>query len=133
MGWHFSFRHLKHKLWPKEEPQKVGNRPDLLGYRWRAIYRWKALDESYNFLHITFWLKVCSQNYGVPKLREAQLGRFRDSQVKILGKKNHLDVGYVASHRRYYKGEGGGFLKVRAMVSLVCPCCLWLVLAPRVL
>jgi len=30
-------------------PQKVGNRPDLLSCRGRATYRWKALDESYNF------------------------------------------------------------------------------------
>jgi hypothetical protein len=29
--------------------EKVGNRPDSLGCRKRAIYRWKALDESYNF------------------------------------------------------------------------------------
>jgi len=33
----------------------------------------------------------------------------------------------------YYKGEGGGFPQVRAVVSLVCPCCPWLVLAPKVL
>jgi hypothetical protein len=31
------------------QPQKVGNRPDLLSYRGRATYRWKALDKSYNF------------------------------------------------------------------------------------
>jgi len=30
-------------------PEKVGNRPDLLGFRRRATYRWKTLDESYNF------------------------------------------------------------------------------------
>jgi hypothetical protein len=35
--------------------------------------------------------------------------RFRDSHLGISGKKNHLDVGFVASHRVYYKGEGGGF------------------------
>jgi len=29
--------------------QKVENRPDLLSCRGRATYRWKALDESYNF------------------------------------------------------------------------------------
>jgi len=29
--------------------EKVKNRPDLLSYRQRATYRWKALDESYNF------------------------------------------------------------------------------------
>jgi hypothetical protein len=33
--------------------------------------------------------------------------------------KCHLDVGPMASHRVYYKGEGGGFPQVRAMVSLV--------------
>jgi hypothetical protein len=30
-------------------PEKVRNRPDLLSWRQRATYRWKALDESYNF------------------------------------------------------------------------------------
>jgi hypothetical protein len=68
MGSHCSFGHLKHKLRPKERsgiktgsqnresdcqfdsrPEKVGNRPDLLGCRRRATYLWKALDESYNF------------------------------------------------------------------------------------
>jgi hypothetical protein len=39
----------------------------------------------------------------------------------------------VESHRVYYKGEGGGFPQVRAVVSLVCPCYPWLVLAPKVL
>jgi hypothetical protein len=29
--------------------QTVGNQPDLLDYRRRATYRWKALYESYNF------------------------------------------------------------------------------------
>jgi len=31
------------------QPQKVGNRPDLFSCRGRATYRWKALDEGYNF------------------------------------------------------------------------------------
>jgi hypothetical protein len=30
-------------------PLEVGNRPEILGCRRRATYRWKALDESYNF------------------------------------------------------------------------------------
>jgi hypothetical protein len=28
----------------------------------------------------------------------------------------------MAKHREYYKGEGGGFLQVQAMVSLVSMC-----------
>jgi len=61
------------------------------------------------------------------------LARFRDSHSGVPGEKNHLDVGSVERCRVYYKGEGGGFPQVRAMVSLVCPCCPWLILAPKVL
>jgi hypothetical protein len=33
----------------------------------------------------------------------------------------HLGVSFVARHKVYYKGEGGGFPQVRAIVSLVSP------------
>ncbi len=35
--------------------------------------------------------------------------------------KNHSDVGVVGRRKKYYMGEGGGFARVRAMVSLVSP------------
>jgi len=35
------------------------------------------------------------------------------------GTKSHLDVGLMERHRVYYKGEGGDFPQVRAMVSLM--------------
>ncbi len=35
--------------------------------------------------------------------------------------KNHLDVGAAGRHKEYYMGEGGGFPRVRAVVSLVSP------------
>ncbi len=35
--------------------------------------------------------------------------------------KSHLGVGAAKTHREYYMGEGGGFPRVRAMVSLVSP------------
>ncbi len=35
--------------------------------------------------------------------------------------KNHSDVGAAERHREYYMGEGGGFPRVYAMVSLVSP------------
>jgi hypothetical protein len=37
------------------------------------------------------------------------------------GTKCHLDVGFVKRHIVYYKGEGGGFPQVQAVVSLVSP------------
>ncbi len=38
-----------------------------------------------------------------------------------LGTKCHLDVGLVERHKVYYKGEGGGFPQVWALVSLMNP------------
>jgi hypothetical protein len=35
--------------------------------------------------------------------------------------KSHLDVALTERCRVYYMGEGGGFLRVRAMMSLVSP------------
>jgi hypothetical protein len=49
------------------------------------------------------------------------------------GTKSHLDVAPVERHIVYYKGEGCGFLQVRAVVSFVNPSCPWLVFAPKVL
>ncbi len=49
MGLHDPFGSLKHKLWPKEGPLKVGNLLNFLACRWHATYCWKALDEGYNF------------------------------------------------------------------------------------
>ncbi len=48
------------------------------------------------------------------------------------GTKNHLDVAPVERRRVYYKGEGGGFPQVRAVVCLESPNCMWFVLAPKV-
>jgi len=95
--------------------QKVRNRPNLLSCKGRATYRWKALDESYNFA-----------------LNRTSIGGLF---TKLWGSKvAGVPVGGISmeSCRVYYKGEGGGFPQVRAVVSLVCPCCLWLVLALRV-
>jgi hypothetical protein len=49
-----------------------------------------------------------------------------------LGTKNHLDVAPVERCRVYYKGEGGGFPQVWAVMSLVCSNCPWFLLAPKV-
>jgi hypothetical protein len=92
----------------------------------------KLLTRATTLLETTSQSKICSQSYGAPKLQKSQLAQFRDSHSGVPRKKSHLDVGSVASHRVYYKGEGGVFPQVRAVVSLVCPCCPWLILAPKV-
>jgi hypothetical protein len=94
----------------------------------------KLSTRATTFLQTAPRSKVCSQSYGVPKLRESPLARFWDSHSGVLGEKSHLDVASVASHKIYCKGEGGGhgFFQIQAVVSLVCLCCSWFVLAPRV-
>jgi hypothetical protein len=98
---------------------------------WHTVEKFST--RATTLLQTTSQSKVCSKSYGAPKSRESQLARFRNSHSGVPGEKSHLDVGSVASHRVYYKGEGGGFPQVRAVVSLVCLCCLWFVLAPKVL
>jgi hypothetical protein len=41
--------------------------------------------------------------------------------LESLRTKSHSDVGVIESHIKYYMGEGGGFPRVQAMVSLVSP------------
>ncbi len=60
-------------------PLKVKNRFDFLVYRWRDTYRWKALDEGYNFsldltsiggLHTKLWaFKVARVPSGSPRTK----------------------------------------------------------------
>jgi len=114
-------------------PQKVGNRPDLLSCRGRVTYRWKSLDESYNFASDYIAIRSLLAKLWRPKVAGVPFGAISRLPFESPEKKSHLDVASVESCRVYYKGEGGGFPQVRAVVSLMCPCCPWLVLAPRVL
>jgi len=114
-------------------PLKVRNRP-LSDVRFEsATRRWKALDKSYNFASNLILIGLCSREIWAPKVPRLQFGAVSGLRLGSPGKKSHLDVSSVASHREYYKGESGGFPQVRAVMSLVCLCCPWLVPAPRVL
>jgi hypothetical protein len=44
----------------------------------------------------------------------------------------HHELDPMESYKVYYKGEGGGFPQVWAVVSLVCPSCPWVFLAAKV-
>jgi len=115
-------------------PLKVGNWPDFLVCRWRETYRWKDFNEGYyNF----------ASNFISIGGLHAKLWRFKVAGVltlTILGlplgspeTKSHLDVGPVERCKVYYKGEGGGFPQIWAVVNLVSPSYPWLSLAPKVL
>ncbi len=129
MGSHDPFRHLKHKLWPKEGSGvklavsfptiKSWESPNFLMFRVRATYCWKALNKGYNFgsklisiggLHTKLWGPRVA---GVPTLGILKLPSGNPMT------KCHLDVGFMERHKVYYKGKGGGFPQVRAVVSHV--------------
>jgi len=143
MGSHCSFGHLKHKLWPKEGPE-IKWSVWLPTIKSRESTQFLCVKMACNILLKRSWwgLQLCfrphlnqraARKVMAPQSRESpNLGDF-GTPLGSPGTKSHLDVGHVERCRVYYKGEGDGFPEVRAMVSLVCPCCSWLVLALKVL
>jgi len=115
------------------QPLKVGNRPNFSVWRWRARYHWKALDECSNFALDLISIRGLHAKLWRPKVAGVLTLAISGLPLGSHGTKSHLDVGPVERCRVYYKGEGGGFPQVRAVVSPVCPCCSWFVLAPKVL
>jgi len=71
-------------------PLKVENRPNCLMCRWCETYRWKALNEGYNFALNFISIKGLHTKLWGPKLRKSQLWQFWDS---------HWDVGLVERHK----------------------------------
>jgi hypothetical protein len=73
---------------------------------------------------------MSSQSPGTPTGTISR--QFRDSNLGVPGKKSHLDVASAERCREYYMGEGGGFPRVRAVVSLVVQSARGLSQHPRV-
>jgi hypothetical protein len=136
MGSHCSFGHLKYKLWPKEGPGV-----ELPGVCQFWLPTTKSRESTQNtWLQTTCdiplessWreLQLCFRPHFDPRSARRVMGiqspgspTGRDFGTP--GKKSHLDVVPETWCREYYKGEGGGFPQVRAVMSLVCPCCQWL-------
>jgi hypothetical protein len=74
---------------------------------------------------------MCPESRGSPNYEDFGM-RISGLPLGSPGTKSHLDVAPMESCRVYYKGEGGGFPQVQAMVSLVCSSCPWFILAPKV-
>jgi hypothetical protein len=113
-------------------PLKVGNRPLSDVASKNATRCWKVLNESYNFGLDLVPIRVWGQELWASKVPGLQPGIVSGLQLGSPGKKSHLDVASVESCRVYYMGEGGGFPRVWAMVSLVCKSACGLSQDPRV-
>ncbi len=86
-----------------------------------ACDHWKVLDGGYNFALDLITIKGLQTKLWAPKFAEVPILGILGLPLGSSRTKCHLDVGLVARHRVYYKGEGDDFLQVQAMVSLVSP------------
>jgi hypothetical protein len=133
MGSHCSFGHLKHKLWAKE---RSGVKLPI----------WLSTIKSWESTRVTYWQRAC--HIPLKSSRQELQLCFRmhldpRSGCKVMRLQSRrspnlddFETPTWESHdkrRVYYKGEGGGFPQVQAMVNLMCSCCPWLVLIPKVL
>jgi hypothetical protein len=139
---HWPFGHLQPKLWAKEGP----------GVKLAVWLPTTKSRESTSFWHqiwdcdtslkrsrrgLQLWFRprhdpilqsgvMSSQSPGTPP------GTISGLQLGSPRKKSHLDVASAESCREYYKGEGGGFPRVQAVVSQVSPNARGLSQHPRV-
>jgi hypothetical protein len=139
MGSHCPFGDLKYKLWPKEGPG-VKLAIWLPTTKSQESTRFPCVQMACDIPLESSWqgVQLCCRPHLNPifarKLMAPQscgspnLGDFGTPRTK-----SHLNVGSMERCRVYYKGEGGAFPPIRAVVSLVCLCCPWLVLASKVL
>jgi hypothetical protein len=129
MGLYGPFGHLQQSYgkkkgresnWQFESwPLKVGNRPDPGVCRWSVTHCWKALKESYKFASDLIPIGDLSKKLWSCKVLGVQTKTFSRLLLGNPGTKNHSDVDATERRIEYYMGEGDGFPRVRAMVSLV--------------
>jgi hypothetical protein len=128
---HWRFGHLQPKLWAKEGPGvKLAVWLPTTKSRESTSFRrpiWAcdiALERSRRGLQLWFRPRrdptlqsgvMAVQSSGSPA------GTISGLHFGSPGNLCHSDVASTTSRREYYMGEGGGFPRVRAVVSLVCP------------
>jgi len=131
MASHWPFGHLQPKLWAKERPGvKLAVWLPTIKSRESTSSR-SRLEECDTALEssrweLQHWLNTrpdLSLGRGVMAVQSSKspAGTLSGLHFGSPTKMCHSDVASVTSRREYYMGEGGGFPRVRAMVSLVCP------------
>jgi len=102
-------------------PLKVGNQPNPGVCKSSATHGWKALEESYNFGLDPVLIRAWGEKLWMPKVPGVQTETVSRLHFGSPKKKSHLDASAAESCKEYYMGEGGGFPRVRVVVSQVSP------------
>jgi len=125
MGLHDPFGYLKHKLWPKE---RLGVKLTIWfsTTKSRELLWFACVQVTWNISLESSWqgLQLCFRPHLDRRFPHKVMGPQSHGSPNFgnfgtPGTKCHLDVGLLQRHKVYYKGEGGGFPQVRAVVSLV--------------
>jgi hypothetical protein len=131
MASHWPFGHLQPKLWAKEGPgvklavwlPTTKSRKSTSSRR-RLEECDTALESSRRELQLWFRTRLN------PSLRQGAMavqssgspaGTLSGLHFGSPNKMCHSNVASATNRREYFMGEGGGFPRVRAVVSLVCP------------
>jgi hypothetical protein len=129
MASHWPFGHLQPKLWAKEGPGvklavwlSTTKSQESPSSRRRLEECDTVLESSRRELQL--WLRTHpdpSSGWGVMAAQSSgsPVGTFSGLHFGSPNKMCHSDVASAVRCREYYKGEGGGFPRVRAMVCLV--------------
>jgi hypothetical protein len=131
MGSYDPFEHLKHKLWPKERAGVKLAIWLLTTKSWESP-KFPLVQVAYDIpLEIPRWrLQLCFKPHWNQRFKRKVMGpQSRKSPTLGIsglslgspGTKCHLDVGLMERHKVYYKGKGGGFPQVQAVVNFVNP------------
>jgi hypothetical protein len=120
----YSTSYVKKKSWESNWqfdswPLKDKNQPDFVACRQCATYCWKAIDKSYNFALDLIVIRGLHKKLCAFKVAGVLTVGISRLPLGSLETKSHLDVAPMENWRIYYMGEGGGFPRVRALVSLV--------------
>ncbi len=122
------------------QPLKFRNHPYLLTCRWHATYRWKDLDEGYNFASNLTSIKVfhkklwASKVVGVPisKISKIKIPISRILKVRVLGQNDIWLQAPCPSTKNIIKGKVVVSSKFGSCWVLWVRVCSWFVRAPKV-
>jgi hypothetical protein len=89
--------------------------------KWCATFRWKYFDEGYNVVLDFISIGGLHKKLWGPKVAKIAILGISRLPFRSPETKSHLDVGLMERQKVYYKGEGGRFPQVWAMVSLMSP------------
>jgi hypothetical protein len=102
-------------------PLKVGNRPDFVAFRRLATYRWKVLDKGYNFASDLIAIGVVHKKLCALKVARVPVVGILGLSLGSPGTKSPFGCGPCGELQSILYGEGGGFPRVWAVMSLVSP------------